>query len=105
MLSLLAEHEEALMRAQVDDPVPGWPNGLDQRTRHLVRLAALIAVDAPEAAFASTIRAALRSGVSPGQVVDVLMAIARTVGIARVVAASPRIGAALGLEIDPALER
>ena|SRR5690242_18498688 len=73
--------------------------GLDPRTFSLVKIAALIALDAPPASYAWQIANAVESGVSPEDVLGVLRAIAPQVGGPRVVAAAPEIMLALGLSL------
>lgn len=73
--------------------------GLDARTFSLVKIAALIALDAPPASYAWQVGNALDEGASPEDVLGVLRAIAPQVGGPRVVAAAPEIMLALGLAL------
>ncbi len=73
--------------------------GLDARTFALVKIAALIALDAPPASYAWQIANALADGASPEDILGVLRAIAPQVGGPRVVAAAPEIMVALGLDL------
>lgn len=73
---------------------------LDARTFALVKIAALIALDAPPASYAWQIANAVDEGVTPEEIVGVLRAIAPQVGGPRVVAAAPEIMLALGLSLD-----
>ena len=66
----------------------------------LVRLAALIAMDAPPASYLLHIQPAAEAGITPGQVQDVLVAVAPIVGTPRTLAAAAKITEALGLAID-----
>jgi 4-carboxymuconolactone decarboxylase len=76
--------------------------GLDARTFALVKVAALIALDAPPASYAWQIGNALDEGASPEDVLGVLRAVAPQVGGPRVIAAAPEIMLALGLALpDP----
>lgn len=75
-------------------------SGLDERTFALVKIAALIALDAPPASYAWQVANALNAGVSPEDILGVLRAIAPQVGGPKVVAAAPEIMVALGLPID-----
>lgn len=105
-LCLLAADDEAFLRAQIADGATAQHTGrLDEKTRTLVRLAVLAAIDGPEAAYRHVVGDALRAGATIEETVDVLFAIAPTVGTMRVVAASARLAAALGFDLDPALER
>jgi alkylhydroperoxidase/carboxymuconolactone decarboxylase family protein YurZ len=75
-------------------------SGLDARTWSLVRLAALISIDAAPASYIWHITTAQESGVTGDEIVGVLIALAPTVGLARIVAAAPEIAIGLGLEND-----
>jgi 4-carboxymuconolactone decarboxylase len=73
--------------------------GLDARTYALVKIAALIALDAPPASYAWQIGNALDEGVTPEDILGVLRAVAFQVGGPKVVAAAPEIMLALGLAL------
>ncbi len=73
--------------------------GLDPRTFALVKIAALVALDAPPASYAWQIGNALAEGVTPEEVLGVLRAIAPQVGGPKVIAAAPEIMLALGLDL------
>ena len=73
--------------------------GLDARTFALVKIAALIALDAPPASYAWQVGNALDEGATPEDVLGVLRAVAPQVGGPRVVAAAPEIMLALGLAL------
>jgi alkylhydroperoxidase/carboxymuconolactone decarboxylase family protein YurZ len=72
---------------------------LEPTTLLLVRLAALVAVDAPAASYLMHIGAAAESGIKIDDVQDVLVTVAPIVGTARVLAAAGKITDALGLVI------
>jgi len=63
-------------------------SGLDEHTYVLVRLAALVAMDAPPASYAVTLAAAADSGVTMEEAQSVLIALAPLVGTARITAAA-----------------
>jgi alkylhydroperoxidase/carboxymuconolactone decarboxylase family protein YurZ len=73
--------------------------GLDARTFALVKIAALIALDAPPASYLWQVGNALDEGASPEDVLGVLRAVAPQVGGPRIVAAAPEIMLALGLAL------
>jgi alkylhydroperoxidase/carboxymuconolactone decarboxylase family protein YurZ len=73
--------------------------GLDARTYALVKIAALIALDAPPASYTWQIGNALDEGVTPEDILGVLRAVAFQVGGPKVVAAAPEIMLALGLAL------
>jgi alkylhydroperoxidase/carboxymuconolactone decarboxylase family protein YurZ len=105
-LRLLAANDEAFLHAQIAaEPAAADPSGpLDERTRHLLRLAAFVALDATGTAYAHVVSDAMRAGSTPDEIVDALIALASTVGITRIVAASARLAAALGYSLDAAVE-
>lgn len=80
------------------------PPGLDARSLALVRLGALIAVDAAPPSFMSTVEQALRAGVSHDEIVATLFAAMPVVGAPRVVSAAPNVALALGYDVAGALE-
>jgi 4-carboxymuconolactone decarboxylase len=73
--------------------------GLDARTFALVKIAALIAVDAPPASYAWQVANALAEGATPEDMLGVLRAVAPQVGGPRVVAAAPELLLAMGLAL------
>jgi 4-carboxymuconolactone decarboxylase len=73
--------------------------GLDARTFALVKIAALIALDAPPASYAWQITNALEDGATPEDILGVLRAVAPQVGGPKVVAAAPEVMLALGLDL------
>jgi 4-carboxymuconolactone decarboxylase len=75
-------------------------SGLDGRTFSLVKVATLIALDAPPASYAWQIANALDEGATPEDILGVLRAVAPQVGGPRVIAAAPEIMLALGLSLD-----
>ena len=72
-------------------------SSLDERTIMLVRLGALVAVDAPAASYLLNLGAANEVGVQSDQVQGVLAAVAPIVGTPRVVAAAGNIARVLGV--------
>jgi 4-carboxymuconolactone decarboxylase len=78
--------------------------GLDPRTFALVKIATLIALDAPPASYAWQIGNALDGGASPEDILGVLRAVAPQVGGPRIVAAAPEIMLALGLALPAETE-
>ena len=89
-LDLVAEGLE--LRAKWQDT-----SGLDGRSYALVKLAALIALDAPPASYLWQVSNALDAGATPADLVGVLIAIAPQVGGPRLVAAA--VDALLGVEL------
>jgi 4-carboxymuconolactone decarboxylase len=89
---LLAEGLELRMRWQER-------SGLDARAFSLVKLAALIALDAPPASYVWQVANALDAGATPADLVGVLIAIAPQVGGPRTIAAAPELMVALGMSL------
>ncbi len=77
---------------------------LDARTFGLVKIAALIAVDAPPASYAWQVANAVTEGATAEDILGVLLAVAPQVGLPRVVAAAPEIMLALGLSLPDGVE-
>jgi alkylhydroperoxidase/carboxymuconolactone decarboxylase family protein YurZ len=77
-------------------------SGLDERTLMLVRLAALVGVDAPPASYLMNHAAGKAVGLDEKSVRDVLVAVAPIVGTPHVVSALSKIARALGLAIEMA---
>jgi 4-carboxymuconolactone decarboxylase len=73
---------------------------LDAETLMLVRIAALIAVDAPPASYLMNLGAAGEVGIDADRVQGVLIAVAPIVGTARVTSAAGNIMRALGFAIE-----
>jgi 4-carboxymuconolactone decarboxylase len=73
--------------------------GLDARTFSLVKIATLIALDAPPASYTWQIANALDAGVTPQDLIGVLRAVLPQVGGPRAMAAAPELMLALGLEL------
>jgi 4-carboxymuconolactone decarboxylase len=76
-------------------------SGLDPRSFALVKIAVLIALDAPPASYLWQVANALDAGATPADLLGVLYAIAPQVGGPKVVAAAPELMIALGLSLPP----
>lgn len=73
---------------------------LDAETVMLVRIAALVSVDAPPASYMMNLAAASELGIDEDQIRGVFAAIAPIVGTARVASAMGKIVRALGLAAE-----
>jgi 4-carboxymuconolactone decarboxylase len=71
-------------------------SGLDVRTHALVRLAALVAVGEPGTKYDKHVAIALDHGVTPDEIVGVLVALAPTVGADRITAVAAPVLESLG---------
>jgi 4-carboxymuconolactone decarboxylase len=74
-------------------------SSLEPKTFALVKIAALVALDAPPASYLFQVQAALDVGATPREILGVLTAVAPQTGMTRVVSAAPEIMLALGLEL------
>jgi 4-carboxymuconolactone decarboxylase len=74
-------------------------SGLDPRSFALVKIAALMALDAPPASYMWQVGNALDAGATPGDLIGVLLAIVPQIGGPRAVAAAPELMVALGLAL------
>jgi len=79
-------------------------SGLDPRSHAVIRLGALLALDAPSVTYQWNVEEAFGAGVTADEIVGCLIACAPLVGIPRVVAAAPDIATLIGYDINAALE-
>ena len=111
----MAAYQDILRRLSIGDDAQSrsilglGPEGLDgarldPKVYRLVQLGALIALDADAASYSSAAASAAAAGASPEEMVGTLAAVAPVAGLARVVAAAPRLAEAIGYDIDAALE-
>jgi len=104
-LRRLAVSDDTLVASLLSQSTPDI--GVDcheAQMRALFRLAALIAGEATTASYLSVVESALAAGASVEEIVDVLIAVAGTVGSARVVAAAPLLARAVGFDVDEAFD-
>jgi 4-carboxymuconolactone decarboxylase len=73
---------------------------LSPRTRTLVRLASLVAVDAPVTTLRWAVDLAACAGAGDDEIAGVLVAVGSDIGIARVVSAAPRLAMAIGYDVE-----
>ena len=111
----MAEYKETLRRLALNDErfvesVLGMGHDtvevsrLDKKTHALVRLGAALAIDAAPSSYQANVEVALAAGANIDEIVGTLIAVAPTVGLARVVSAAPELALALGYDVDAALE-
>lgn len=107
------DHTEQLRRLAINDTgfaehclsgAGAGSEGLDPKTLALARLAALVAVGGSGPSFGAHADAAVSAGATAAEIVEVLVGVVPTVGLPRVVAAAPKVGTALGYDINDALE-
>lgn len=75
---------------------------LDERTSALIGIAALLATDAAETSYQSAVERARASGVDDDEILQVALALAPIIGLARMGIAVPHLLASLGYEADAA---
>lgn len=97
----IAKHDPAVLEQLVRASESNIEaSGLDPRTHALVNVAALIALDAAPASYIWQIGLAFDAGVTPAEILGLLVALGPTVGSAKVVAAAPEIALALGIDLE-----
>ena len=107
-----AEELGDVLRRLADGIVPARrkrsPEGvdppLDDRSTALVGLGALLAVGGRASAYERPVAAALAAGLTAEEIVDILIEVAPTIGLARLVPGAVELALALGYDIDRALE-
>ncbi len=77
---------------------------LDELSESLLRIGALIALDAPPSSYRHEVDAAMAAGAGLEELLGVLVAVAGPVGSAKVFSAAPRIARAAGYDVEEALE-
>jgi 4-carboxymuconolactone decarboxylase len=75
-------------------------SGLDPRTHALVKIAALIALDAPPASYVWQVANALEADVTPADLLGVLVAVAPQVGGPKVVSGAAELAFALDITVE-----
>jgi 4-carboxymuconolactone decarboxylase len=101
VLRHLALNDEASVeRVLVSGTDRGHPAALAPKVEVLVELGALLALGGATTSLRATVRRATEAGASDAEIVDVLVAVGPAVGLARVVAAAPRLATALGYDLD-----
>ena len=78
--------------------------GLDRKLIALAGLGAALALCSPSQSLRSLAEHAMAAGATREEVLGVLMAVAPTIGTARVVSNTPMLALALGYDVDAALE-
>jgi 4-carboxymuconolactone decarboxylase len=112
----MAEHEQTLARLALNDenvvasvlgqnPPQAAGGARDPQTLALIQLAAVIASRGAPGSYQSAVDGALAAGAAVEDVVDVLIAVAPTIGSVRLVAAAPLLARAVGYNVDAAFDR
>jgi alkylhydroperoxidase/carboxymuconolactone decarboxylase family protein YurZ len=111
----MAKHEETLRSLAMNDETfienivamqleNIEASGLDPKTHALARLGALIALDAAPASYQWNVGMAFAAGATVDEITGVLIAVAPTVGLAKIVSAAPELALAIGFDVDASLE-
>lgn len=95
------QYIEALLQTDRANPTL---SGIDERAHALIRIGALIALDASTPAYMDSVNKARRAGATNEELVGTLITVLPTVGVARVVTAAPKLGLAIGYDVGSALE-
>jgi alkylhydroperoxidase/carboxymuconolactone decarboxylase family protein YurZ len=97
----VAQHDasalEGLFQARLDNLEA---SGLDPKTYAMVNIAALIAADAAPASYVFQVAFALEAGVSPEEILGLLVALNPTVGNVRIVSAAAELAFALDIDLE-----
>lgn len=97
-LALNDERSIEMVLARGDDAE--FASELTQKDRTLVRLGALLALGGATASLRATVEQAKQTGATETEIVSVLIAVAPAIGLARIVAAAPRLATAIGYDLD-----
>lgn len=104
-LRCFAVNDERFIRSMISGQRSAEAPGFRPKTQALVRLAALVALDAAPATYQCEVEAALAAGATADDIVGTLVAVAPLIGVARAVSAAPKLGIAIGYDVDAALEK
>ncbi len=107
------DRETMLRRMSLSDPrlltgpsptLPGRdPASLDPRWQTLVRLGALLATEPSSAALQQVVDEALELNITRDELVQALVCLLPTVGLRQAAAVAPRLGLAIGYDVEEAL--
>ncbi len=103
-LRRLALRDEALVAAILANEASREESGLDAKTHALVRLSTTVAVDAAQSCYQHAVERALAAGATTDDIVGTLVAVVSLTGVPQAVAAAPKLGLALGYDVDSALD-
>jgi 4-carboxymuconolactone decarboxylase len=104
-LRRLVVHDEALLDVAAVEGSSFAPSVMDRKTEALLRVAATVAVDGAPPTFQHAVDCALASGATREEIVASLEAVIPVTGAARVVRCAPKVGLALGYDVEEALEQ
>jgi alkylhydroperoxidase/carboxymuconolactone decarboxylase family protein YurZ len=102
-LRLTADSAERVLATAADSSTTHRSN--PDRAAAVAHVAALISSGAGDSAYRRCIQSAVATGATPDELISLLRAVARTAGMASVVAATPALAFALGYDIDAEIEQ
>lgn len=106
LLRRLAAHDEGSIESVLGIRLECQDLGrMDAKTCALVRIGALLGIDATAPAYQWAVGRASAAGATVDEIVGTMIAVAPTIGVARVVSAAPALGLAVGYDIEAALEQ
>jgi 4-carboxymuconolactone decarboxylase len=103
LLRRLSLNDENAVRGVLQDrPAETSPDrgGLDPKTHALVRLGALLSIEAATDSCRLSVDLARAAGATEEEIVGALLAVGPAIGFARLVAVAPRLALAIGYDID-----
>jgi len=104
LLRLLALSDDRLVQEVLDPRTNLEESRLDGKTHALVRIAALLALDASPASYQGGVEAAFAAGATEEEIVGTLVAVAPEIGLARMVSLAPALAAAMGYDVESAFQ-
>ena len=96
---LALNDEESIEKVLADDSRVQASEVLDRKVDLLVRLGALLSLGAATPSLRASVAHARNAGANESEIVEVLVAVAPAIGLARVVSEAPRLAIALGYDI------
>ena len=103
-LRKLALGDDVLVAAILANESSREVSGLDARAHALVRLGTTLAVDASQSSYQHAVDRALAAGVTTDEIVGTLVAVITLTGVPRAASAAPKVGLALGYDVEAAFE-
>lgn len=104
MLRGLARVEPEIVERLLDMQIENLDtSGLDPKTYAMVKIAGLVSSDAPPASYAWQVSLAQESGVTEADMLGILVALAPTIGFAKITSAARKLAFALGYQIEEAM--
>jgi hypothetical protein len=102
MLRRISLSDPRLLRGPAE-PSPGGRGQLDPRWQALVRLGALLSTDPTNAALQQVVDEALALNITRDEIVGALVCLLPTVGLRQAATVAPRLGLAIGYDVEEAL--